>query len=131
MLTSSHAPSLPSPTFPPQNIDLKSKVDRYEKARKRLDQLYLELFEGHTNGRALKPVLLNHPLIVGTLLWIDYPEEDEAEQAVKLSQASHAKDQERLTKLSQIYSWLHKAEKSMETVLERLNKVCRISAGRT
>lgn len=83
------------------NIDLKSKVDRYEKARKRMDELYLELFEGHTN---------------------DYPEEDEAEQAVKLSQASHAKDQERLTKVSQVYSWLHKAEKSMQTVLERLNK---------
>ncbi|KAG8959145.1 hypothetical protein FRC00_001900 [Tulasnella sp. 408] len=83
------------------NIDLKAKADRYQKARKRLDELYVELFEGHTN---------------------DYPEEDEAEQAVKESEAKHAKDQERLTKLSQGHSWLHKAEKSMEKVLERLNK---------
>ncbi|KAG9042059.1 hypothetical protein FS837_011387 [Tulasnella sp. UAMH 9824] len=83
------------------NIDLKAKADRYKKARKRLDELYVELFEGHTN---------------------DYPEEDEAEQAVKESEAKHAKDQENLTKLSQGHSWLHKAENSMEKVLERLNK---------
>ncbi|KIO31927.1 hypothetical protein M407DRAFT_19184, partial [Tulasnella calospora MUT 4182] len=33
------------------DIDLKAKADRYKKARKRLDELYVELFEGHTNGK--------------------------------------------------------------------------------
>ncbi|KAG8978929.1 hypothetical protein FRB90_008250, partial [Tulasnella sp. 427] len=91
-------------------IDLKAKATRYEKARKRLNELYVELFEGHTNGKVS-----------------DYPEEDEAEQAVKAAEATHAKHQERLTKLSQTHAWLHKADKSMIIVLERLDKAEEVS----
>lgn len=54
---------------------------------------------------------------------IDYPEEDQAEEAVKKAEAKHQKDQERLAKVTKIHSWLHKADKAMRTVLERMNKV--------
>ncbi|KAG8880882.1 hypothetical protein FRB99_004771, partial [Tulasnella sp. 403] len=85
---------------------LKESMENHEKVRKRLDQLYHELFGGTT---------------------ADYPEEDSAEEAVKGAEKLYAEAQGKLTKESEVNSWLVKAERSMAKVLEKMYKAEDIS----
>ncbi|KAG8863972.1 hypothetical protein FRB96_006845 [Tulasnella sp. 330] len=83
------------------NFDLKRRAEGLEQARKRLDELYQELFSGLTK---------------------DYPQEDAAEEAVRIAEAPYMEAQERLNHESQVTALLTKADKAMKKVLQYMTQ---------
>ncbi|KAG9003534.1 hypothetical protein FRB94_003054 [Tulasnella sp. JGI-2019a] len=83
------------------NFDLKKRAESLEQARKRLDELYQDLFGGLTT---------------------EYPQEDAAEEAVRNAEVPYTEAQERLNRESQVTALLTKAEKAMKKVLHYMTE---------
>ncbi|KAG8763833.1 hypothetical protein FRC11_011502 [Ceratobasidium sp. 423] len=103
------------------NLDLAKKAKQITELKSKIEELYEELFAGPTPGRITELGHSNEALI-SFVIYVDYPEEDRAESRLKNAETQYHLTQTSLNKHTTAIPLLMKADKSINTCLNKLEE---------